>query len=111
MKKIIIKVLLMLLLSITSILVFVSITFIYDVHFSDYGIKCKKNLYNSKMIKIGMTEYQVIKIMGKPDKSYINNDGQPCDCYDLNIDLFKDYGCIEYDSNKTVVKFIRFPNI
>ncbi len=79
--------------------------FYYTFFLNTYAIKCTKNIENSKKIKFGMTDLDVIEIMGRPDT--IINDGLIFYCYNLNDDSFGT-GQIHFDSTMKVDK-LYFP--
>lgn len=71
----------------------------YESHFSDKAIKGKENIRQSKYVKLGMSQKDMLKIMGQPD-TIIRNEFTIF-CYDLN-DLSYGYGQIFLDSAMTV---------
>ena len=56
--------------SILFISAFIIVYLIYDANFSNRVILGKKNETNALKLKIGMTRDSVVKIMGKPEKTY-----------------------------------------
>lgn len=71
----------------------------YDAHFSNKAVKGENNLNNIRKVKIGMTENEMISIMGKPDTIFTVY--SKIYCYDINNDSYV-YGKIHIDSNLRV---------
>lgn len=65
----------LLFLAFISVIIFVVY---YELNLSETGIKRNKNEANIKKVKIGMSEKNMIKIMGKPDTViFFNGDLEP----------------------------------
>ena len=77
----------------------------YHSHFSKEAIKGKENIAFSKNVRVGMTEDEVLSIMGKPDTTI--KDDTPIYCYGVNDESYG-YGQILFDSTMRVEK-IYFP--
>lgn len=45
-----------------------TILFIFQIHFSKRAIQARKNEKNIELIKLGMNKFDVINIMGNPNK-------------------------------------------
>jgi hypothetical protein len=90
-----------------TIILIIAIFYVnYDAHFSKRAIKGKKVIENSKKIVIGMTEKELLNIMGQPDT--IIKDTISIYYYDLNDDSYGS-GTVYIDSTMRVKnKF--FPN-
>lgn len=95
-----------LILIITGVVITVTILALnYQSHFSKVAIKGKENLTLSKSLRVGMSDDEVLKIMGNPDTT-IKNDN-PIYCYVINDESFG-YGQIMFDSTMKVIE-IYFP--
>jgi outer membrane protein assembly factor BamE (lipoprotein component of BamABCDE complex) len=79
---------------------------LYNIHWSKHAMKKKQNLENAKKINIGMSNYEVLKIMGKPNfianhKNYFY--------YSYELQDESSHGCqINFDSTSKV-RAIYFP--
>lgn len=71
----------------------------YNSNYSNQAIKGEYNITHSKAIIIGMTEGEVLNIMGKPDT--IVNDKLTIYCYGINDESYG-YGQILFDSTMKV---------
>lgn len=88
-----------------AIVIIIVISLNVNNHFSNRAINGKENLANSKILRNGMSEDEIKKIMGEPDT--VIKEACLIYCYDINDESFG-YGQISLDSSKRV-KQIYFP--
>lgn len=88
------------------IIIVIIIYISYNNHFSQKAIKGKNNLAHSKNLVVGMTESELLYIMGRPDT--IIREKYVIYCYDLNDDSYAS-GQVYFDSTMKIEE-IYFPN-